>query len=108
MYFTMAENNLYYVYIMTNTYNTVLYTGVTNDICRRLLEHRNRVNPKSFTSRYNIHKLVWYECFLYVEEAIVREKQIKAGSRRKKISLINKTNKDWNNLQPFKPKLRGA
>ena len=59
----MATNEIYYVYIMTNTYNTVLYTGVTNDLDRRLREHRNRVNPYSFTTRYNIHKLVWYEIY---------------------------------------------
>ncbi len=97
----MTKNRLYYVYIMTNTYNTVLYTGVTNNLVRRLKEHRNCIFTNAFTSRYNIHKLVWYEIYPYIEDAIAREKQIKGGSRMKKIELIEKTNKDWHNLQPF-------
>ena len=90
----------YYVYIMTNTYNTVLYTGVTNDLGRRVWEHRNKVNKSSFTSMYNVHKLVYYETFNYILDAIKREKQLKAGSRKKKIKLIEKNNKTWNNLFP--------
>jgi len=96
----MATMKLYYVYIMTNTYNTVLYTGVTNDLGRRLREHRNHVCPNSFTTRYNIHKLVWYECYPYIEDAIAREKQIKAGSRKKKIALIENSNKNWREIKP--------
>ncbi len=97
----MATNEIFYVYIMTNTYNTVLYTGVTNDLDRRLREHRNRLFSNAFTTRYNIHKLVWYEMYPYIEDAIAREKQIKGGSRRKKIALIEKNNKNWHNLQPI-------
>jgi putative endonuclease len=83
---------------MTNTYNTVLYTGVTNELKRRVNEHKMKLNPGSFTSIYNIHKLVYFEEFMYVQDAIAREKQIKAGSRKKKIELINKSNKDWDDL----------
>ncbi len=88
----------YYVYIVTNTYNTVLYTGVTNELKRRINEHKTKLNPGSFTSIYNICKLVYFEQFMYVEDAIKREKQIKGGSRKKKIDLVEKSNKDWNDL----------
>jgi len=92
----------FYIYIMTNTYNTVLYTGVTNDIVRRVNEHRNKVHPYAFTSIYNIHKLVYYECFDRITDAIKREKQIKGGSRAKKIFLIEKLNPRWKDLLPPK------
>lgn len=94
------KKKTYYVYIITNTYNTVLYTGVTNDLGRRVWEHRNKVNKSSFTSMYNIHKMVYYETFDYILDAIKREKQLKAGSRKKKIQLIEKSNKAWNDLWP--------
>ncbi|CAG0997160.1 hypothetical protein ANRL2_03676 [Anaerolineae bacterium] len=87
----------YYVYILTNNYNTVLYTGVTNDLARRVWEHREKIIP-GFTSRYNISKLVYYEAFDDVNAAIAREKQIKAGSRKKKMDLINSVNKEWIDL----------
>lgn len=90
------KNNQYYVYIMSNERNTTLYTGVTNDLKRRAYEHRN--GYKGFTKMYNINKLVYYEETSSIESAILREKQIKAGSRRKKIELINKTNETWRNL----------
>ncbi len=93
---------MYYIYIMTNTYNTVLYTGVTNDLVRRVAEHREKVSPSSFTSMYNIHKLVYYERFDRIDEAIKREKQIKGGSRLKKIRLIEKINSQWKDLLPPK------
>lgn len=86
------------VYIMTNISNTTIYTGVTSDLLSRIDEHRQKVLPKSFTSRYNISKLVYYEGFHSIEEAILREKQIKAGSRKKKIGLIESMNPDWNDL----------
>jgi putative endonuclease len=79
-----------------------LYTGVTNDLARRVDEHRRKINPSSFTSMYNIHKLVYYECFDRIDDAIKREKQIKGGSRIKKILLIEKVNPDWKNLLPPK------
>ena len=87
----------YYVYIMTNANNTVLYTGVTNDLQRRVLEHQSGTGG-AFTRRYNIDKLVYFESGDNVDMAIFREKQIKAGSRRRKIDLINSTNPEWNDL----------
>ena len=87
-----------FVYIMTNKNNTVLYTGVTNDLIRRFYEHKNKLNPKSFTARYNINKLVFYEGFHRIEDAITKEKQIKAGPRQKKIELINSINEEWKDL----------
>ena len=88
----------FYVYILTNTFNRVLYTGVTNNIFRRILEHKNKRNPESFTARYNVNKLVYIEELEDPIIAIAREKQIKAGSREKKILLIEKLNPDWNDL----------
>ena len=87
----------YYVYILTNKYNKVLYTGVTSDLLKRVYEHKHDL-VKSFTSRYKIHKLVYYEEFEDVYAAISREKQIKAGSRQKKIDLINDKNSEWIDL----------
>jgi putative endonuclease len=95
----MLENR-YYVYILTNRYNTVIYTGVTNDLNKRVIEHRNKTGSK-FTAKYNVQKLVHYESFLYVNDAIAREKQIKAGSRQKKIDLIECKNKNWKDLFPI-------
>jgi putative endonuclease len=92
-------NHKYYVYILTNKYNTVLYTGVTNNLNRRVIEHRDKIGSK-FTSKYNVYKLVYYEFFLYINDAIAREKQIKAGSRQKKIDLIESKNKNWKDLYP--------
>jgi putative endonuclease len=93
----MNEERQYYVYIMTNKHNTVLYTGITNDLARRVNEHREKL-VKGFTSRYNIHKLVYCEIAADAYNAIAREKQIKAGSRQKKIDLINSVNHTWNDL----------
>ena len=87
----------YYVYIMTNKRNTVLYTGVTNDLRRRVYEHKEKL-ADGFTKKYNITKLVYYEIFLDPENAIMREKHLKAGSRQKKIDLINQMNKEWRDL----------
>ncbi len=87
-----------YIYILTNENNTVLYTGVTNDLKRRVYEHKIKLNPKSFTARYNIHKLIYYETFASIIDAIAREKQIKAGSRNKKNELINSFNLEWKDL----------
>ena len=89
--------NNYYVYIMTNKRNTVLYTGITNDIKKRIFEHKQKINY-GFTSKYNINKLVYYEYFNDINEAIRREKQIKNGPRKKKINLINEINLDWTDL----------
>jgi putative endonuclease len=87
----------YYVYILTSKNNNVLYTGVTNSLSRRVFEHKQKLIP-GFTKKYNLIKLVYYEIFDNIYEAIKREKQIKGGSREDKIRLINKVNKDWKDL----------
>jgi putative endonuclease len=87
-----------YVYIMTNFTHTVLYTGVTARIAERVCEHRTKWNPDSFTSRYNVYKLVYYRKFAEIEKAIAEEKRIKAGSRLKKLELVNSMNPEWNDL----------
>ena len=87
----------YFVYILTNDRPTVLYTGVANDLVRRVGEHRTNAF-RGFTSRYNVAKLVYYEETSDVTAAIAREKQIKAGSRRRKIALINDMNPEWRDL----------
>ena len=83
------------MYIITNTHHTVFYTGVTSDLMSRIYEHKTKAYPKSFSARYNIHKLVYYEPFHSIEEAIEREKQIKKYRREKKLALINGMNPDW-------------
>jgi putative endonuclease len=85
------------VYILTNQRHTVLYTGVTGNLKLRVHQHRKKLLP-GFTSRYNVSKLVWYEAGHDPSGAIAREKQIKAGSRRKKIELINRLNPEWHDL----------
>ena len=82
---------------MTNVRNTVLYVGVTNDLVRRAYEHREGL-ANGFTRKYNIVKLVYYEVSEDIQSAILREKQIKAGSRRKKVQLINSMNSTWHDL----------
>jgi len=86
-----------YIYILSNHSNTVLYVGVTSDIVKRVYEHKQKL-VKGFTSKYNISKLVYYECFDDVENAIAREKQIKGGSRKKKEELIESLNPGWEDL----------
>jgi putative endonuclease len=86
------------VYILTNGNNTVLYIGVTADMFRRLPEHRNKINKISFTARYNCNKLVYYETYGRIEEAIAREKQLKKWNRQWKDELINKMNPEWTDL----------
>jgi len=88
---------IYCVYILTNKHNTVLYTGVTSNLLARVEQHREKLLP-GFTNRYNVSKLVYYEAGNDASGAIAREKQIKAGSRRKKIELINRLNPDWRDL----------
>lgn len=77
---------------MANARNTVLYVGVTNNIARRVTEHKDHVDPQSFTARYNVEKLVWYEAHQSIKVAIVREKQLKNWKREWKDALINETN----------------
>jgi len=87
----------HFVYGLTNKSHSVLYTGVTNDLARRVWQHRHP-NEESFTSRYRVRILVYFEVSHDSYNAIAREKQIKAGSRRKKILLIEKTNPGWRDL----------
>ena len=87
-----------WTYILTNKYNKVLYTGMTGDIKARVENHKNKKYSNAFTARYNVDKLVWFQEFNDIREAYKREKQIKAGSRQKKIELINKMNPEWRDL----------
>jgi putative endonuclease len=87
----------YCVYILTNQRHTVLYTGVSGELQRRVYEHREKLLP-GFTSRYNVSRLVYYECTDDPAAAIAREKPIKAGSRRKKVELVNEFNPEWRDL----------
>ncbi len=87
----------YCVYIMTNKHNTVLYTGVTGDLRKRVYEHREKLLD-GFTKKYNLTKLVYYEVLDDPENAILREKQIKAGSRQKKLALVKGFNPGWVDL----------
>ena len=86
-----------YTYILTNKTNRVLYCGVTDNLARRIYEHKQEIVP-GFTAKYHAHKLVWYEHYERIEYAIAREKQLKAGSRKKKVDLITAMNPDWNDL----------
>ena len=88
----------YYVYIMTNATNVVLYTGVTNNLLRRVYEHKTHADPESFTARYDVTKLVYFEETTDSYAAISREKQIKGGSRKKKNELIAQMNPEWKDL----------
>jgi putative endonuclease len=87
----------YFVYILTNRHHTALYVGVTNDLVRRVHEHRTKT-ASTFTTRYNVDKLVFFEETGDVRVAIAREKQIKGGSRARKIALVNAVNPDWRDL----------
>jgi len=84
--------------MVTNKPHSTIYTGVTSRLAKRIIEHKNKVYPNSFTARYNVNKLVYYEGFHRIEEAIAREKQIKAGPRKKKEMLINSMNPEWKDL----------
>ncbi len=86
----------YFVYIMANR-TRILYTGVTNNLERRVYEHKNSITP-GFTSKYDLHRLVYYETYLDVRDAIAREKQIKGWLRAKKIALIESVNPKWQDL----------
>ena len=90
----------YYVYMVTNKYNTVIYTGVTNNLARRIAEHKSGL-IEGFTQKYNVHKLVYAETFETAEAAIAREKQIKGLLRSKKEALIKSANPEWEELLPF-------
>ena len=88
----------YYVYILANTTNVALYIGVTNDLIRRVYEHRTNADPKSHTARYGIHKLVYYEEITDVRSAIEREKQLKGWNRARKNKLIESRNPGWEDM----------
>ncbi len=88
---------MYYVYILTNRKNGTLYIGVTNNLIKRVFEHKNKVF-KGFTEKYDINKLIYYECYDNIEYAIQREKRMKKWNRNWKIELIEKNNKEWKDL----------
>ena len=90
-------NKKYYVYIITNKWNTTFYVGITSNLIKRIYQRKNKL-ADGFSKRYNLTKLVYYEQFENPEEAIIREKQLKAGSRKKKTDLIEKDNPDFNDL----------
>jgi len=94
----MREPKLFHVYIMSNRPRShVLYAGITGNLGRRALQHRNKLIP-GFTSRYNLTRLVYYDCFAYPDAAIAREKEIKGWRRSKKIRLIESHNPQWHDL----------
>ena len=97
IYTLMARELHPCIYIMTNPYNKVLYTGVTSNLLQRIAQHKNK-EVIGFTSKYNVVKLVYYEEYATMPEAIAREKQIKGGSRKKKIDLINSIDPEWKDL----------
>ena len=91
------NNKQYYVYLISNKNNTTIYTDITSDLKRRIWEHKNNIT-KGFSSKYNLHKLLYYEIYQDPENAIIREKQIKSGRREKKIRLIESMNPKWVDL----------
>ncbi len=88
----------YYVYILSNSHKNVIYIGVTRDLVRRVYEHKHHLDPESFTSKYNVDRLVYFECTNDIESAIAREKQLKGWIRKKKNQLIDAFNPDWVDL----------
>ena len=91
---------MYYVYILSNDTNVTVYVGVTNDLERRLWEHRHHIDPYSFTAKYHVDKLVYYETTTDIRAALEREKQLKSWNRRKKNELIQRMNPMWHDLSP--------
>ena len=87
-----------FIYIITNKYQTVVYTGVTSNLPQRIMEHKEKKYPNSFSTRYNLNILVYYEQFQLIGDAIAREKQLKAGSRESKNNLIRSLNPTWKDL----------
>ena len=92
------EERTFYVYVSTNKNNRVLYTGVTNNLLNRIFQHKIKENKNSFTAKYNVNKLVYYEVYNDINGAITREKQIKNLVRQKKIEMIIKFNPGWKDL----------
>jgi len=87
-----------YVYIMTNKHHTTLYVGVTSDLVSRIIQHREKHFPRSFTAKYKCIKLVYFNSFDHIESAIEEEKRLKGGSRQQKLDLINELNPKWDDL----------
>jgi putative endonuclease len=87
-----------YTYIITNTHNTTLYVGASSTLFNRTIQHREKYFPNSFYARYNLWKLVYYETYDSIVDAIAREKQLKAGPRKQKVMLINRMNPEWKDL----------
>ena len=87
-----------FIYILTNYKNTTLYIGVTSNLPQRIIEHKEKKYQNSFSARYNLNKLVYYEQFQMIGDAIAREKQLKGGSRANKVDLINSLNPIWEDL----------
>ena len=92
------KSKLGFTYIITNRRHTTLYTGASTNLPARVIEHRDRVNPRSFSARYGLEKLVYYEIFEEEREAFFRERQIKSWSRKKKVKLIDEFNPRWDDL----------
>lgn len=95
----------YYLYILSNKYNGTLYIGVTNDLERRMFEHKNKL-IEGFTKKYSLYRLVYFETFQYVNDAIKREKNMKKWKRQWKIDLIEKENPNWSDLSKDWPSLK--
>ena len=87
-----------FIYILTNKTHTVLYVGVTSNLPQRILDHKEKKHKDSFSRKYNVNQLVYWESFQEIGDAIMREKQIKGGSRQKKLDLINALNPEWHDL----------
>ncbi|MDP3042855.1 MAG: GIY-YIG nuclease family protein [bacterium] len=94
----MKQEKCYYVYIMASKRNGTIYIGVTNNLFSRSFQHKLKENPKSFTAKYNVTRLVYYESYGYIQYAIQREKQLKKWNRQWKIELIEKENPAWRDL----------
>ncbi len=92
-------SNTYYIYILSNSHNGTLYIGVTSDLKKRIYEHKNKSNQKSFTSKYNINKLIYYEHTTSIESALQREKQTKNWQRKWKLDLIESVNPTWKEIE---------
>jgi putative endonuclease len=94
----MNHDKSYFTYIATNKFNNVLYVGITNSLLNRFYQHYRKINENSFTAKYNINKIIYYEIFDNASDAIYREKQLKGWVRAKKIKLVNEINPDWDDL----------
>ena len=94
MFYSISQ---FYIYILASQKNGTLYIGVTNNLERRVFEHKKKIN-QGFTSKYNVDKLVYFESFGFIKDAIKREKQVKKWNRQWKINLIEDDNKDWKDL----------